>query len=96
MLDSQNDVTLLTLPIDGGWRWRMRGGAVTLARMYAESKRRPEVVVTTDILDLATFRGLLQSTFEVSHVPPIAVYFHENQLTYPLPPGRTRDLSLLG
>src|SRR5262249_8915232 len=24
---------------------------------------------------------------------PLALYFHENQLTYPLPPGRARDLA---
>jgi glycosyltransferase involved in cell wall biosynthesis len=43
------------------------------------------------MLDLATFRAL--TARRLADVPA-AVYFHENQLTYPLPPGRTRDLGL--
>jgi glycosyltransferase involved in cell wall biosynthesis len=84
-------VTLLTLPVDGGWRWRMRGGAVTLARMAREAGVRPDLIVASDMLDLATFRAL---TADILGAVPAAVYFHENQLTYPLPPGRQRDLGL--
>jgi glycosyltransferase involved in cell wall biosynthesis len=88
---SQHSVELLTLPQDGGWRWRMRGAAVTFARMLREQARpRWDRIITTDMLDLATFRGLTQ---ELTAGIPAALYFHENQLTYPLPPGRTRDLA---
>lgn len=87
---SAHRVTLLTLPIAGGWRWRMRGGAVTLARLARESGLRPDLVVASDMLDLATFRALTAG--QLAGVPA-AIYFHENQLTYPLPPGRGRDLS---
>jgi glycosyltransferase involved in cell wall biosynthesis len=87
---SAHQVTLLTLPIDGGWRWRMRGGAVTLARMARELDARPDLIVASDMLDLAAFRAL---TADRLGAVPAAVYFHENQLTYPLPPGRQRDLS---
>lgn len=88
---SRHDVTLLTLPIDGGWRWRMRGAAISLARALGERPRAPaDLIVATDMLDLATFLGLTrQRTAGV----PVALYMHENQLTYPLPPGRTRDLA---
>jgi glycosyltransferase involved in cell wall biosynthesis len=89
---SRHHVSLLTLPIDGGWRWRMRGAALTFARMLHE---RPELasadlIIATDMLDLATFLGLTRDI--VPHTP-VALYMHENQLTYPLPPGRKRDLS---
>jgi glycosyltransferase involved in cell wall biosynthesis len=87
---SAHQVTLLTLPIDGGWRWRMRGGAVSLARMAREQELRPDLIVASDMLDLATFRAL---TADLLGGVPAALYFHENQLTYPLPPGRQRDLS---
>lgn len=87
---STHQVTLLTLPIDGGWRWRMRGGAVSLARMAREQNIRPDLIIASDMLDLATFRAL---TADLLGGVPAAVYFHENQLTYPLPPGRQRDLS---
>jgi glycosyltransferase involved in cell wall biosynthesis len=88
---SRHDVTLLTLSIAGGWRWRMRGAAVTLARVLREQPRdRFDLVVATDMLDLATFLGLARR--ETAGVP-VALYMHENQLTYPLPPGRRRDLA---
>lgn len=86
-----HQVTLLTLSPAGGWRWRMRGGAVTLARMARERGERPELIVASDMLDLATFRAL---TADLLAGVPAAVYFHENQLTYPLPPGRQRDVGL--
>lgn len=88
---SAHAVSLLALPIDGGWRWRMRGGAVTLARLAREAGARPDLIVASDMLDLATFRAL---TADALAGVPAAVYFHENQLTYPLPPGRQRDMGL--
>lgn len=87
---SAHKVQLLTMPTAGGWRWRMRGGAVTLARMASELGQRPDLIVASDMLDLATFRAL--SAERLAGVP-VVVYFHENQLTYPLPAGRARDLS---
>src|SRR5262249_7873381 len=61
-----------------------------------EHKVRPytrspyDLILTTDMLDLATFLGL---TRDLTAGVPVALYFHENQLTYPLPPGRARDLA---
>jgi glycosyltransferase involved in cell wall biosynthesis len=91
---SQHDITLLTLSIVGGWRWRMRGAAVSLARRLREHARaqpaRFDLIIATDMLDLAAFLGL---TRDLTAGVPLALYFHENQLTYPLPPGRARDLA---
>ncbi len=87
---SAHSVHLLHLSQAGGWRWRMRGSAVTLARMAQEAALQPDLIVASDMLDLAVFRALTAERFAGV---PIAVYFHENQLTYPLPPGRQRDLS---
>jgi glycosyltransferase involved in cell wall biosynthesis len=89
---TRHDVSLLTLPIDGGWRWRMRGGAVTLARaLRASTPAQPfDLIVATDMLDLAAFLAL---TREQTASTPVALYMHENQLTYPVPEGRKRDLA---
>jgi glycosyltransferase involved in cell wall biosynthesis len=87
---SQHHVTLLTMPTQGGWRWRMRGAAVALARLVREHPR-PDLLLTTDMLDLATFRALTRDIYRPDI--PAALYFHENQLTYPLPQDRARDLS---
>ena len=76
---SQHEVTLLTLP-DQFWKWRMQGGAVTLARLYQAGNYQPDVILASDMFNLATFRTLTQNlTSDI----PIALYFHESQLTYP-------------
>jgi glycosyltransferase involved in cell wall biosynthesis len=91
---SQHDITLLALSIAGGWRWRMRGAAVTFARRLREHVREQHVtydmIIVTDMFDLSSFLGL---TRDLTAGVPVALYFHENQLTYPLPPGRARDLA---
>lgn len=91
---SAHQISVLALSAAGGWRWRMRGAAVTLARRLAEQYgpgRAPfDLILATDMLDLAAFLGLARA--QTAGIPT-AVYFHENQLTYPLPPGRQRDLA---
>ncbi|HID51512.1 MAG TPA: DUF3524 domain-containing protein [Anaerolineae bacterium] len=88
---SRHEVALLTLP-DRFWKWRMHGGAVTLARRWREGVKRgeldrPDVFLATDMLDVTTFLALTRPY--TAHTPLI-LYMHENQLTYPLPQdGRT-------
>jgi glycosyltransferase involved in cell wall biosynthesis len=85
---SAHQVTLLTL--EGRfWKWRMHGGAVTLARRFRELPKLPDVILATDMLDLTTFLSL---TRERSYSTPVALYMHENQLSYPTRPGEKRDL----
>jgi glycosyltransferase involved in cell wall biosynthesis len=71
------------------WKWRMHGGAVTLAHRYLEEGLEADLLVASDMLDLTTFLAL---TRQRTHALPAALYMHENQLTYPLPPGEKRDL----
>ena len=82
---SRHDVNLLTLP-DRFWKWRMHGGAVTLARRFMEEEQRPDLILATDMLDLTTFLALTRPD---SGQTPAVLYMHENQLTYPLPAGNT-------
>lgn len=78
---SRHRFDTLTLP-DRFWKWRMHGGAATLARRFLNSPRRPDLIVATDMLDLTTFLALTRAaTADV----PVLLYMHENQLTYPLP-----------
>ena len=80
----------ISLTLDGRfWKWRMHGGAVTLARMYRERQVRADLLLATDMLDLSTFLAL---TRDLTHDVPTALYMHENQLTYPPRPGEKRDL----
>jgi glycosyltransferase involved in cell wall biosynthesis len=74
---------LLTLP-PRKWKWRMRGAAITMAgqaRELADAGARWDLVLASTFLNLAEFRGLAGS--EIAAVPAI-VYFHENQLVYPV------------
>ncbi len=65
------------------WKWRMHGGAVTLARRFLGSGLRPDLLLATDMLDLTTFLAL---TRRRTAAVPTAVYFHENQMGYPWSP----------
>ncbi|NLE76943.1 MAG: DUF3524 domain-containing protein [Chloroflexi bacterium] len=85
---SRHQVVPLTLA-GRFWKWRMHGGAVTLARQALRLGERPDLILATDMLDLTTFLAL---TRDRCHDVPVALYFHENQLTYPMPPGEKRDL----
>ena len=83
---SGHRVDILQLP-GVHWKWRMHGGAVTLAGRFLEGGYRPDLVLATDMLDVGAFLAL---TRPVTSGLPIAVYFHENQLTYPWSP-KDRD-----
>jgi glycosyltransferase involved in cell wall biosynthesis len=80
---SQHDVKLMTLS-GRRWKWRMHGGAVTLARQFMESNAQAELLLVSDMLDLTTFLALTRTK---TAGLPTAVYFHENQLTYPWSPN---------
>lgn len=74
---SIHQIDLWTLP-GRNWKWRMHGAAALFAQRA--SGHAPDWIVATDLMDVAQFRGLLPADWR--HVP-VAIYFHENQLTYP-------------
>jgi len=79
---SGHDVEILSLP-GRHWKWRMHGGAVALAQQFKSGSFQPDLVLTTDMLDVSSFIGLCGTAL---HGVPLAVYFHENQLSYPWSP----------
>jgi glycosyltransferase involved in cell wall biosynthesis len=84
--------TIQALTLHGSfWQWRMQGGAVTLARQFNQSACAPDLIVASDMLDLTTFLALTRR--RTAHLPS-AVYFHENQLTYPAGERVKRDLKI--
>lgn len=86
-----HDWTLLTLPAYK-WKWRMRHSAVTFAKQVnalTNNNQQWDILFTTDMLNLAEFKGLVNSA--VNNLPSI-IYFHENQLTYPVRFEKERDL----
>ena len=88
---SRHEFTLLGLPAYK-WKWRMRHAAVSFAEMVAEhvdQGERWDAIFCSDMLNLPEFRGL---TVPYVAALPAAVYFHENQLTYPQQRAKERDL----
>ena len=85
---TRHRTTLYTLPARF-WKWRMHGAAVTFAQRLREERLRPDLLFASDMLDLTTFLAL---TRDLLDGVPSVLYMHENQLTYPPPPGTKRDL----
>ncbi len=86
---SRHQIELLALPARF-WKWRMQGGAATLAARARKRNTHPDLILASGMLNLPAFLGL---TRDLWPAVPAAVYFHENQLTYPSPPGEKRDLT---
>ena len=70
------------------WKWRMHGGAVTIAKEFNKLKWNPNLILCSDMLDLTTFLAL---TRKKTNNVLTAIYFHENQLSYPWSP-KDRDI----
>jgi glycosyltransferase involved in cell wall biosynthesis len=86
---SGHTVSLLRLPARF-WKWRMQGGCVSMAERARALDHRPDCVLASDMLNLPGFLALSR---DLLADVPAAIYFHENQLTYPFPPGERRDLA---
>ena len=81
---SQHRIDLVTLPARF-WKWRMRGAALYFTKKIP-SLEGYNALITTDLMSLSDYKTLSPGV-----CPPALVYFHENQLTYPLAPGETMD-----
>jgi glycosyltransferase involved in cell wall biosynthesis len=82
---SSHKIRILPLPARH-WKWRMHGAAVTFARELAASGETHDLILASDMMDVAVFSGLLR---ERGIHTPVASYFHENQLGYPVSPRDT-------
>lgn len=81
---SSHHIKQFTLP-GRHWKWRMHGGAVSLAESFRKGAEQEsfDLILGTSMLDLSTFMTLSGAAAAGT---PCAVYFHENQLTYPWSP----------
>ncbi len=73
---SRHEIELITLPAQF-WKWRMQGAAITFASLLGS---KPDLILASSMMDLSTFCAL---TRERLADVPVAMYFHENQLSYP-------------
>ncbi len=77
---SSHDIDVVTMPGEN-WRWRMLGAALHIVDTIPPLDGYDGIIVT-DLFNLADFRALVGQA-----CPPVLAYFHENQITYPQPPG---------
>jgi len=77
--NSKHHIEILSLP-GKFWKWRMYGAAQTLAEMFLNLEFEPDIILATDMLDLATFVALSRNKLNNKE---IYLYFHENQMAYP-------------
>jgi len=83
---SEHEIEIISLS-GRFWKWRMHGGAVTLAKRFNKLGFKPDLILTTDMLNLPVFQSLIKPTC------PVVIYFHENQFTYPWSPA-DKDVEL--
>ena len=85
---SRHAITILDLP-PRFWKWRLRGAALAFAERLERLRARTfDAVVATSLMDAAAFMAAARLR------APLVVYFHENQLSYPRPPGEPLDHGL--
>ena len=82
---SRHQFDLLTLP-SRFWKWRMRGAALHFAEKLPNLDAY-DGIITSNLMSLSDFKMLTAPSS-----PPALVYFHENQITYPLAPGESMDV----
>lgn len=70
------------------WKWRMLGSGIYLAEQFLKLMKKREagfdLILASDMLDLNTFLSLTAVSKDET---PVALYFHENQLSYPFSPN---------
>jgi len=89
---SRCSLRVATLPARK-WKWRMRGASFWFCRsdtdwMFSAPDRPVDAILCNDMMSVADLRALLPPAMQQV---PVACFFHENQLTYPIPDEADRD-----
>ncbi len=88
MSHSRHRFSLYTLP-DHFWRWRMKGSAAELIEQ-SDDLADFDLIFVTSLCNIADLKALIGPT-----CPPVVLYAHENQLTYPKSPSQRQDFHAL-
>ena len=73
---SKHNITILGLS-GKKWKWRMHGGAITLAEKFNKLNMQFDLIVCSDMLNLPVFKSLCIN--KIQNIK-FVMYFHENQL----------------
>ena len=75
--NSKHKIDILTMPARF-WKWRMKGAALYFSEQI-KNVEEYDLIFATDLISISDLKAL-----QGSKCPPIILYFHENQLAYPL------------
>ena len=75
--NSRHKIDILAMPARF-WKWRMKGAALYFAEQI-KNMEEYDLIFATDLINISDLKAL-----PGSKCPPIILYFHENQLAYPL------------
>lgn len=81
---SSHQIDLVALPAVN-WNWRFRGSALYFSK-HIKTIEKYDGIITTNLMRLSDFKAYVRK-----QLPPVMVYFHENQITYPLAPKEKRN-----
>ena len=79
---SSHQIDIISLP-GKKWKWRIHGGAITLAEEFIKNDIIYDLIIASDFLNLPVFKSLVNHKLNNTK---IVIYFHENQITYPWSP----------
>lgn len=82
---SRHSIDIVTMPARF-WKWRMRGASLYMLNQI-QNPGEYDLIFTTDLLNVSDLKALWRTK-----CPPVVLYYHENQLVYPLPEGKKMDL----
>jgi glycosyltransferase involved in cell wall biosynthesis len=81
---SRYDIHLISLPARF-WKWRLRGASLHFSREI-ENWQDYDLIISGGMMSLADLKALAGPD-----LPPLVLYSHESQLSYPLPPEEKID-----
>ncbi len=82
---SKHEIDIISLAARS-WKWRMQGAALEFSRKVRNIEMY-DLIFATGMINLSDFKAVAHAC----SLPGI-LYFHENQLTYPLAENRSRDV----
>jgi glycosyltransferase involved in cell wall biosynthesis len=82
--NTSHEMDLLPLPARF-WKWRMRGAALYFIKKIKDLQHY-DLIITSGLMSSADFKAMAGTG-----CPPVLVYFHENQFSYPLAEGEKMD-----
>ena len=83
-----HETVLSSLPSER-WKWRLNSSGLYFYQRHKEEISSYDLVFCTSMVNASDFKALCGR-----NCPPLILYMHENQLTYPRPKGANRDIGL--